>query len=45
MTSIATRLEKDARLRERTVTIVLRVMGVCAGASLVALASLVHQLL
>jgi hypothetical protein len=43
MTSFATKLENDARLRERTVTIVLRVMGICAGASVLALISLVHR--
>jgi hypothetical protein len=45
MTSIATKLENDPALRERTVNVVIWLMGISAAASLVGLAILAHQVL
>ncbi|QGZ41499.1 hypothetical protein IP92_00449 [Pseudoduganella flava] len=45
MTNIATKLENDPELRDRTVTVVMWLMGIGATMSMVGLAILAHQIL
>ncbi|SFU81564.1 hypothetical protein SAMN05216552_1010157 [Pseudoduganella namucuonensis] len=44
MTSIATKLETDSQARAKTVSVVIRLMGIGAGLSVVALCTLLYRI-